>query len=134
MELKSRLLYGEITFPSSGEGIVGIAAAAAEASGLFLTFVEGADKGRFLLELFVLVVLVAPDPGVVGGVLAVGAVIVGGVVAVVSDKKWFFVFSKSSNKFDWEFKVAGDPPVTEPLNDGGVGNGWPIPWGWPGNG
>lgn len=84
MELKSRLLYGEIIFPSNAGGIGGRFVAA---SGLFLTLVEGADKGRFLLELFVLVVWPLTDPGVVGGVLAVGAVIVGGVVAVVRDKK-----------------------------------------------
>lgn len=57
------------------------------ASGLFLTFVDGADNGLFLLELFVCVVVVPPEPGVVGGVLAVGAVAVGGVEAVVRDKK-----------------------------------------------
>lgn len=84
MELKSRLLYGEMIFPSNAGGIGGMLVAA---SGLFLTLVDGADRGRFLLELFVLLVCPLTDPGVVGGVLAVGAVIVGGVVAVVRDRK-----------------------------------------------
>lgn len=111
-----------MTFPSKTGAIGGIAA-----SGLLRTLVEGADSGRFLLELCVLVVcvvVVPPEPGVVGGVLAVGADTVGGVVAVVRDKKWFFVFSRSSSKFVLdEVPEAGGRPFPEDPSPGGVGNG-----------
>lgn len=53
IELKSKLLYGEITLPSSDDGIVGsagLAGVTGDASGVLL-FDEGVERGRFLLEL-----------------------------------------------------------------------------------